>query len=126
MYLASRGVKAANVPVVPGVPLPDGVVKAKAPLVVGLTVQPRVLAEVRSSRLRRLAEDSPSSYDEIEAVAREVLEARRMCARHGWRTIDVTNRPIENTAAFILDLLKQRQATTQASEEAPPQPSNPA
>ena len=121
MYLASRGVKAANVPVVPGVPLPDGVLKAKAPLVVGLTVQPRVLAEVRSSRLRRLAEDNPSSYDEVEAVAREVLEARRMCARHGWRGIDVTNRPIENTAVFILDLLKQREAVAKAAEAAPPE-----
>ncbi|MFO1118733.1 MAG: kinase/pyrophosphorylase [Rhodospirillales bacterium] len=56
MYLASRGIKAANVPVVPGVPLPDGVLKAKAPLVVGLTLKPKVLAQVRSSRLQRLAE----------------------------------------------------------------------
>ena len=110
MYLASRGIKAANVPVVPGVPLPDGVLNAKSPLVVGLTVQPRVLAEVRSSRLRRLAEESSTAYDELESVGREVLEARRMCARRGWRTIDVTNRPIENTAAYILELLKQRNA----------------
>jgi [pyruvate, water dikinase]-phosphate phosphotransferase / [pyruvate, water dikinase] kinase len=108
MYLASRGIKAANVPVIPGVPLPDGVTKAKKPLVIGLTVQPKVLAQVRSSRLKRLSEDRTTSYDETEAVAREVLEARRLCARHGWRVIDVTNRPIENTAAFILELLKQR------------------
>ena len=85
-----------------------------------------MLAEVRSSRLRRLAEDNPSSYDEVEAVAREVLEARRMCARHGWRVIDVTNRPIENTAVFILDLLKQREAVAKAAEAAPPASSDPA
>ena len=108
MYLASRGFKAANVPVVPGVPLPDGVTKAKSPLVLGLTLQPTVLTKVRTSRLRRLSEDRTTSYDETESVAREVLEARRLCARHGWRVIDVTNRPIENTAAFILELLKQR------------------
>ena len=108
MYLASRGYKAANVPVVPGVPLPAGVTNAKSPLVLGLTLQPKVLAEVRASRLRRLSEDRSTSYDESESVAREVLEARRLCARHGWRVIDVTNRPIENTAAFILKLLKQR------------------
>jgi [pyruvate, water dikinase]-phosphate phosphotransferase / [pyruvate, water dikinase] kinase len=108
MYLASRGYKAANVPVVPGVPLPAGVTHAKSPLVLGLTLQPKVLAEVRASRLRRLSEDRSTSYDESESVAREVLEARRLCARHGWRVIDVTNRPIENTAAFILKLLKQR------------------
>jgi [pyruvate, water dikinase]-phosphate phosphotransferase / [pyruvate, water dikinase] kinase len=108
MYLASRGIKAANVPVVPGVPLPDGVLKSKKPLVVGLTVDPRVLVKVRSARLKRLSEDETTSYSETESVAREVLEARRLCARHGWRVLDVTNRPIENTAAFILELLQQR------------------
>lgn len=120
MYLASRGIKAANVPVVPGVPLPDGVLKAKVPLVVGLTLQPKVLAQVRSSRLQRLAEESTTSYSEAEAVAQEVLEARRLCARHGWRTIDVTNRPIENTAAFILDLLKKRKDAAGAATPGPP------
>jgi regulator of PEP synthase PpsR (kinase-PPPase family) len=120
MYLASRGIKAANVPVVPGVPLPEGVTKAKAPLVVGLTVQPKVLAQVRSLRLRRLSEDRASAYSETEAVAREVLEARRLCARHGWRVIDVTNRPIENTAAFIMDLLRagRGDAPPEGSEQA--------
>jgi regulator of PEP synthase PpsR (kinase-PPPase family) len=120
MYLASRGIKAANVPVVPGVPLPEGVTKAKAPLVVGLTVQPKVLAQVRSLRLRRLSEDRASTYSETEAVAREVLEARRLCARHGWRVIDVTNRPIENTAAFIMGLLRagRGDAPPEGSEQA--------
>jgi regulator of PEP synthase PpsR (kinase-PPPase family) len=117
MYLASRGIKAANVPVVPGVPLPEGVRKAKRPLVVGLTVDPKVLAEVRSARLLRLSEDETTSYSEIESVAREVLEARRLCARHGWRVIDVTNRPIENTAATIIELMNKRAA---AKEAVPP------
>ena len=121
MYLASRGIKAANVPVVPGMPLPDGVAKAKSPLVVGLTVQPKVLAQVRSSRLKRLSEDRGSTYSETDAVAREVLEARRLCARHGWRVIDVTNRPIENTAAFILELLRQRAGEGSASPDQPEQ-----
>ena len=121
MYLASRGIKAANVPVVPGVPLPEGVIKAKAPLVVGLTVQPKVLAQIRSSRLKRLSEDGASSYSERDAVAREVLEARRLCGRHGWQVIDVTNRPIENTAAFILELLRQRAGERPASPDAPEQ-----
>lgn len=119
MYLASRGIKAANVPVVPGVPLPTGVTKAKSPLVLGLTLQPKVLAEVRASRLKRLSEDRSTSYDESESVSREVLEARRLCARHGWRVIDVTNRPIENTAAFILKLLNERAAKEGGSPDGP-------
>jgi regulator of PEP synthase PpsR (kinase-PPPase family) len=105
------------VPVVPGVPLPDGVTKAKSPLVLGLTVQPKVLAQVRTSRLKRLSEDRASAYSETDAVAREVLEARRLCARHGWRVIDVTNRPIENTAAFILKLLRQQAGESAASAD---------
>jgi [pyruvate, water dikinase]-phosphate phosphotransferase / [pyruvate, water dikinase] kinase len=108
MYLASRGIKAANVPLVPGVPLPTGVTQAKKPLVVGLTVQPSVLAGIRSARLRRLSEEDETVYSETEAVSREVLEARRLCARNGWRVLDVTNRPIESTAAAILRMLRER------------------
>ena len=110
MYLASRGVKAANVPLVPGLPLPEGVIRSKS-LVVGLTVRPQVLAEVRSSRLLRLSEDRPSAYAETESVMREVREARRLCARHGWRVIDVTGRSIENTSALILEMLRKRTGT---------------
>jgi len=120
MYLASRGVKAANVPLVPGVPLPDGVKLARKPLVVGLTVQPSVLTQVRSSRLKRLSEDGPSTYAEAESVTKELLEARRLCTRHGWKVIDVTRRPIENTAAVILQLLEQR-AGASSPAAAPPE-----
>ncbi|MBK8175452.1 MAG: kinase/pyrophosphorylase [Rhodospirillales bacterium] len=112
MYLASRGIKAANVPLVPDVPLPEGLLayrnKAGAPLVVGLTVRPQVLADIRSARLKRLSEDNETVYSEIESVAREVTEARRLCLRQGWKIIDVTGRPIENTAAIIIDLLRER------------------
>lgn len=117
MYLASRGIKAANVPLVPGLPLPEAVTEAKSPLIVGLTVQPKVLATIRSSRLKRLSEDRPSTYTQAEAVAQELLEARRLCARHGWKVIDVTNRPIENTAAFIMRLLEQRKEAISGSAD---------
>lgn len=109
MYLASRGIKAANVPLVPGVPLPDGVMQAKKPLVVGLTINPTVLARVRDSRLRRLHQDTSLDYAEIESVTREVTEARRLFARQGWTAIDVSQRSIEQTAARIIELLRKRQ-----------------
>ena len=110
MYLASRGIKAANVPLVPGVPLPDGVLKARLPLIIGLTINPAVLSRIRDSRLRRLHQDTDLDYAEIDAVTREVTEARRLCARHGWRAIDVSHRSIEQTAAMIEDLVRKRQA----------------
>lgn len=121
MYLASRGIKAANVPLVPGVPLPDGVIRAKAPLVVGLTINPATLTRVRGSRLRRLNEDSLTEYADIDAVTREVTEARRLFARHGWLSIDVSQRSIEQTAALIIQMLHKRRDAARATStgEAP-------
>jgi hypothetical protein len=124
MYLASRGIKAANVPLVPGVPLPDGVVKAKQPLVVGLTINPELLAKVREGRLRRLKEEQQTDYAELDAVMAEVREARRLYARHRWPVIDVTQRSIEQTAAFILHMLQQRQAGAGGAAR-PPEPPPP-
>lgn len=121
MYLASRGVKAANVPLVPGLPLPEAVIRSKS-LVVGLTVRPEVLATVRSSRLLGLSEDRPTAYAETESVTREVQEARRLCARHGWRVIDVTGRSIEHTSALILEMLRKRGGTAGARFGPPGEP----
>lgn len=107
MYLASRGIKAANVPLVPGVPLPEGVIAAKSPLKVGLTISPALLSSIRQSRLLRLNEEATTDYSEPDSVAQEVLQARRLCLRHGWRVLDVTNRSIEQTAATIIALLQE-------------------
>jgi regulator of PEP synthase PpsR (kinase-PPPase family) len=109
MYLASRGIKAANVPLVPGVPLPAGVTSAQTPLVVGLTVNPERLAMIRSARMRALRMDEDGDYADLDALRQELLEARRFYVRRGWPVIDITNRSIERTADMILDLLKKRQ-----------------
>jgi regulator of PEP synthase PpsR (kinase-PPPase family) len=122
MYLASRGIKAANVPLVPGVPLPDGVLQAKQPLVVGLTINPEHLAKVREGRLRRLREDEATDYAELDAVMEEVREARRLYARHRWPVIDVTQRSIEQTAAYILQMLKKHRGEAAAAEPHLPPP----
>lgn len=110
LYLASRGIKAANVPLVPGVPLPDGLTKARNPLIVGLTVNPAHLARVRGARLRMLSEERTTDYAADEAVETEVREARRLFSRNRWPVIDVTNKPIEQTANRIMKLLSERTA----------------
>ena len=122
MYLASRGIKAANVPLVPGVPLPDGVLKAKQPLIVGLTINPEHLAKVREGRLKRLHEDETTDYAELDAVMQEVREARRLYARHRWPVIDVTQRSIEQTAAYIMKMLQKHrgEAPDAPAPELPP------
>lgn len=108
MYLANRGVKAANVPMVPGIPLPPELFTATKPLIVGLTNDPNRLVQIRRNRLTQLEHDDESSYTDIEIVKEEVAQARRLFAERGWPAIDVTRRSIEETAAAILQLLMQR------------------
>ncbi|WP_282604756.1 pyruvate, water dikinase regulatory protein [Pelagibius sp. Alg239-R121] len=103
IYLANRGIKAANVPVVPGCAMPSELLSTKKPLVVGLTKDPESLVQVRRNRLRMIAEgEDETDYVDIESVRAEVTEARRLCSRHGWPVIDVTRRSIEETAAQIM------------------------
>ena len=117
MYLANRGVKAANVPLIPGMPPPPELMSLKGPLIVGLTKEPKSLADIRRSRLKFLQQDDETDYADEERVKTEVAEARRLFARQGWPVIDVTRRSIEEASATILQMLKQRREA--AAGEAP-------
>jgi regulator of PEP synthase PpsR (kinase-PPPase family) len=108
LYLANRGVKAANVPFVPGVTLPPDLLKATKPLIVGLTNDPERLILLRRNRLSMLDQNEATDYTDIEAVRVEVREARRVFAEQHWPVIDVTRRSIEETAAAIYKLLTRR------------------
>jgi regulator of PEP synthase PpsR (kinase-PPPase family) len=108
LYLANRGVKAANVPFVPGVPLPADLLKATKPLIVGLTNDPERLILLRRNRLTMLDQNEATDYTDIEAVRLEVREARRVFAEQHWPVIDVTRRSIEETAAAVYKLLARR------------------
>ena len=108
MYLASRGIKAANVPLVPGAPPPVGLLRANGPLVVGLTVDPARLAVVRAARLSALNDEANTDYADYDILRKEVLEARRLFIRRGWPIIDASHRSIEQTASMIIDMLRKR------------------
>lgn len=112
LYIANRGLKAANVPIVPGVPLPPELLKYKnnesGPFVVGLTKDPARLVQVRRNRLRMIAEDRDTDYVDLETVKAEVSNARRIYNEQNWPVIDVTRRSIEETAATILQLYENR------------------
>jgi|TARA_B100000614_G_scaffold241688_1_gene243020 regulator of PEP synthase PpsR (kinase-PPPase family) len=110
IYLANRGVKTANVPVVPKVPLPASLFSLKRPLVVGLTTNVERLVQIRQNRLRMLHETGQTDYVDPEAVQEEITEARRIFAANGWSVIDVTRRSIEETAAAVLELYRRRSA----------------
>jgi len=108
MYLASLGVKAANVPLVPGVPPPDTLLEARSPLIVGLTVDPSRLSTVRALRLGAMPGVAKMDYVDEEAVIHELREARRLFSRNGWPVINVTRLSIEQAAAAIIKLLEER------------------
>jgi hypothetical protein len=110
MYLANRGLKAANVPFVPSVPLPEQLLKLRRPLVVGLTTSSERLSQIRRNRLLSLRESGDSDYSDPEIVASELAEAKRVFARNRWPTIDVTRKSIEESAAAILSLYQRRMA----------------
>jgi hypothetical protein len=104
IYLANRGIKAANVPIVPGSRLPWELETLERPLIVGLTVSPERLVQIRRNRLLSLNESAETDYVDLETVRAEMRAARRVFELHGWPVIDVTRRSIEETAAAILNL----------------------
>ena len=109
IYLANRGVRAANIPLVPGTEPPSRLFDLQKPLVVGLTVSPDRLLQIRRNRLLSLREERESAYVEEEAVREEIVRARRLFEKHKWPVIDVTRRSVEETAAAVINLLSARQ-----------------
>jgi len=108
IYLANRGYKVANIPIVVESPPPAVLFDLKHPLVVGLTNSPERLVQVRRNRLLALNQAPETDYVDSERVAREVQFARRMFADNGWPVIDVTRRSIEETAAAVINLYNAR------------------
>lgn len=108
IYLAHRGVRAGNVPLVNFDVMPAVLDRLTAPLVVGLTASPERLVQIRQNRLNTLDEGRDGDYADRAVVRREVTEATRYFERRGWPVIDVTRRSVEETAARILNFLAER------------------
>ena len=109
IYLANRGVKTANLPLVHGAPLPVGLLAAKSPLIVGLVASPDRIVQVRQHRVLTMKSDElTDSYVDRVLVTEELTWSRKICARQGWPVIDVTRRSIEETAAAVMGLLAAR------------------
>jgi hypothetical protein len=112
VYLANRGIKAANIPYVPDIPFPERVLELKRPLFVALTATPERLIEIRRNRLLQLGEYDETDYLLAEKVQDEVRTARRFYAQQGWDVIDVSRRSVEETASEILTLLERHHQKT--------------
>lgn len=109
IYLANRGFKTANIPLVPESPPPAILFTLKHPLVVGLVTSTERLIQVRRNRLLSLNQSPDTDYVDEEKVKSEVTAARRMFADNDWPVLDVTRRSIEESAAAIINLFNERE-----------------
>ena len=115
IYLANRGIKAANVPLIPDIPLPPAVTDLKKPLIVGLIASAERIQQIRRNRVLSLhSENYNETYVDRKEIAREITMTRRLCSENDWPLIDVTRRSIEETAAEIMALFREKKAREEA------------
>ncbi len=108
IYLANRGIKAANVPLVPNIPLPENVKSLKNPMVVGLIASAERIQQIRRNRVLSLnSEGYNDQYVDRKEISQEINMTRRLCSEHDWPLIDVSRRSVEETAAEIMTLFKE-------------------
>ncbi len=112
MYLANRGFKTANVPYVMGVPLPEGLETLTRPLVVGLTIDLERLLQIRRTRLQSMKDTANVDYIDAELVQTEIAASRKLFVARRWPIIDVTRRSVEETAATIIQMYRDRYGTS--------------
>ena len=110
IYLANRGLKTANVPIVANSPVTPYLENLKNAFVVGLVASPDRIEAVRRKRVQVFGDRELKDYVDVESISQELAMARRLLASHGWPMIDVTRRSIEETAAAVLDLYHRRKA----------------
>jgi hypothetical protein len=108
IYLANRGIKTANIPIVPGSKLPEELFTVNSSLIIGLTKDPKRLVEIRRQRLRILDQDEETDYVDLDKVSKEINDARRLFTKHDWPVINVSRKSIEETAATIIQLYNRR------------------
>lgn len=116
VYLAYKGYKTANIPFVLDCPLPPSLETLKKPLIVGLTINPERLQQIRKTRLQSLSQEGETNYVDMEYMQREIAESRKLFSKHRWPVIDVTKRSVEETAATIAQYLKKHQEKMEAHE----------
>ncbi len=118
MYLAYKGYKTANIPFVLDCPLPPKLETLTKPLVVGLTISPDRLQQIRKTRLQSLKQEDDTNYVEMDYLQREISESRKLYSKHHWPVIDVTRRSVEETAATIIQYVKKHQEKQEGTNHA--------
>jgi regulator of PEP synthase PpsR (kinase-PPPase family) len=116
VYLAYKGFKSANIPFVLDCPLPPSLEALKKPLVVGLTINPERLFQIRKTRLQSINQEIDTNYVDMEYMQREIAESKKLFQKHRWPVIDVTKRSVEETAATIAQYHKKHMEKMERAE----------
>jgi len=117
IYLANRGYKTANLPLVPGIEVPEVLTRPSSAFVVGLVASAERIAEIRRNRVMLLADRNLEDYVDRTQIMAEIQHTRRLCAKYGWPVLDVTRRSIEETAATIIRMMNDRKAGLAEAED---------
>jgi [pyruvate, water dikinase]-phosphate phosphotransferase / [pyruvate, water dikinase] kinase len=117
IYLAQRGFKTTNLPLVPSIPLPDALTQPHSAFVVCLVASADRIAEVRRNRAILMSDRNLNDYVDRAQIAEEIAYSRRICAQNGWPVIDVTRKSVEETAATVIQLMNDRDDTAAAAGE---------
>ena len=105
IYLANRGYKTSNIPLISKNSLPHTLKKnPKLTCIVGLTTEPKRLVDIRKNRMNALKETDTTTYTDYEKIVREVEEAKELFKKYNWPTVDVTRKSVEETAASIIKI----------------------
>ena len=104
IYLANKGFKVANIPLVANTSLPEELFGFKKPIIIGLIKDPRSLMQVRQTRLKMMGENNQTSYDDINHIKFEISQARLIFTKYAWPSIDVSRRSVEETSASVIKI----------------------
>ena len=105
IYLANRGFKTSNIPLVNKTSLPDVLKKnPKLTCIIGLITEPERLVDIRRNRMSSLKEEESTNYTNIEKISKEVEESKKIFKKYNWPTVDVTRKSVEETAASVIKI----------------------
>ena len=104
IYLANKGYKVANIPLVANTRLPEELFSFKKPIIIGLIKDPRSLMQVRQTRLKMMGENNQTSYDDINHIKFEISQARLIFTKYAWPSVDVSRRSVEETSASVIKI----------------------
>ncbi len=106
IYLANKGLKTSNIPLVNDMSIPNDIMKSKTLCVIGLTTEAERLYDIRRNRLNSLKENEASDYTNLEKIRLELEQSKKIFKKNKWPTIDVTRKSVEETAASIIKIFE--------------------